>query len=415
VKEKLTKAYVDRQQPSGKRVEIWDTLVQGLFVRVEPSGRKAYMVYARAKDGRQIRKALGDHGQISVETARVEAQKVIAEVKFGNPDKVTGLGHGTLRSLIDAYLTEHLEPVAKRTDRDASLKNAKVALLTSGRLDGFLDRLVETITLDQIESHYKTLCSKSVATANTTMDCLRAAWNWGSPRLCPRANPAQFKRRPIGKRERFLEITELQAFYKALVAYRASADPIDQSRADAVELMLITGCRVGGAASLELANIKPADGVVILMEKGSKGRGPKARRVPLTKRVGELLASRPVADPRWAFPAVGVGRQGDNVGEQSLQRLVRALARTAGITTDDITPHVLRHTWSTLAQAAPKQGLTLQEVSKVIGHADARMTARYTHANPIEAMNAQAIETFILDIATAGQVVPFPGVLERVG
>ena len=307
----------------------------------------------------------------------------------------------TLNDLCQRYLDEHLKAVAERTKRWSSHTNAKIALL-GGRLDGFLDRNVESLTLDQMEAHYKGLCRTSVSTANATFDSLKAAWNWGAPRLCPRANPAQFRRQPNAKRERFLLPSELQAFWQALQVYRVSATPHDKARADAVELMLLTGCRVHAAGSLELENIRQRDGVVILLEKGAKGRGPTRLIRPITRRVGEVLGRRPVKDEKWAFPM----RKGDHTTKQSLRKLVVLLAKRAGIT--GITPHVLRHTYATYAKGAPKQGLSLAEVSQVVGHADVGTTARYVHAlSPIDASNAQSVEDYILSLAQDGSnVVP---------
>ena len=44
MREKLTKAYVDRVTPSAARLEVWDTQCKGLYLRVEPRGRKVYLV-----------------------------------------------------------------------------------------------------------------------------------------------------------------------------------------------------------------------------------------------------------------------------------------------------------------------------------------------------------------------------------
>jgi len=135
-------------------------------------------------------------------------------------------------------------------------------------------------------------------------------------------------------------------------------------------------------------------------------------------RVAELCALRP-ADVRWKLCQVvvrqGKGRKdrvvpgvGDDVlgalrawqevrpeGAQALfctldgrptsprywQQALKRLAKHAGVDPATVTPHVLRHCF---ASEALEDGMTLAEVSALLGHSDLATTAIYLHARPTE-------------------------------
>jgi integrase len=391
---KLTKTEIDRLKAGEKRYEVWDTQTEGLFVRVQPNGRKTFYVHARTKTGRPIKKALGVYNAMTIDAAREEAQKAIHECKFGDPEKVTRPNQAaqTLGDLIQRYLDEHLAVVAKRTGRWSAHTNAKIAL-QGGRLEEFKHRLLTEITLDDMVAHYRKLCRTSVSTANTTMDNLRACWGWGAPRSL--VNPAKFKRQSLKKRERFLYPTELQAFYQGIQWYRST---VDQSRADAVELMLLTGCRVSAAGDLRVEDVRVRDGMFTLIEKGSHGHGATRLVKPITKRVGALLAQTPTLEgSEFVFGDAALSKQ-------SLYKAVLRIAKRAGL--KGITPHTLRHTYATYAQAAPRQGLSIQEVAQQVGHASTQTTQRYAHElAPVSFANAQIVEDYLMGIIQDGSNV----------
>jgi integrase len=77
-------------------------------------------------------------------------------------------------------------------------------------------------------------------------------------------------------------------------------------------------------------------------------------------------------------PAVGplfVTGSGARVGQPAVFRLVRRLARTAGIPAwANLSPHSLRHAFATTAR---DEGVPLEDVQDAMGHADPRTTRRY--------------------------------------
>jgi site-specific recombinase XerD len=70
-----------------------------------------------------------------------------------------------------------------------------------------------------------------------------------------------------------------------------------------------------------------------------------------------------------------VTSSGARIDRHAVFRLVRRLAREAGIAAADrLSPHSLRHAFAT---AARDEGVPLEDVQDAMGHADPRTTRRY--------------------------------------
>jgi len=104
------------------------------------------------------------------------------------------------------------------------------------------------------------------------------------------------------------------------------------------------------------------------------GKGRKDRLVPLSPKLLEELraywhSSRPAT---WLFPGK---KPGTPRSVASVQRLVRRVARRAGLT-KPLTMHTLRHSYATHQLEA---GLDLLTLQRVLGHQSLKTTAEYVH------------------------------------
>ena len=80
----LTKRIVDRLAVNGKDGVFWDSELPGFGIRVYPTGRKVYVVQARA-NGKSRRVTVGRHGDVAPDQARKDAAEIIARLKAGLP------------------------------------------------------------------------------------------------------------------------------------------------------------------------------------------------------------------------------------------------------------------------------------------------------------------------------------------
>ena len=138
--------------------------------------------------------------------------------------------------------------------------------------------------------------------------------------------------------------------------------------------LLDTGLRVSELCSLTPDNILWQQRSLRITGKGGPyGKKSKKRVVPMSKRVQALLEPYFALHDKWF------------VGDRQVQKIVKKIANRAQIS-KDVTPHVLRHTFATLAL---QKGISLAAVQKMLGHD--RLTTTEIYLNLTE---SHVIEEF---------------------
>jgi integrase/recombinase XerD len=126
--------------------------------------------------------------------------------------------------------------------------------------------------------------------------------------------------------------------------------------------LLDTGLRVSELCSLTGENIQWQQRAIRVKGKGGPyGKRSKLRVVPMSPRVRAILEPYFALNPKWF------------VGTRQAQKVVKRVANRAQLT-QEVTPHVLRHTWATLAL---QKGMSLAAVQKILGHDRLTTTAIY--------------------------------------
>ncbi|MGN6189209.1 MAG: tyrosine-type recombinase/integrase [Conexibacter sp.] len=138
-------------------------------------------------------------------------------------------------------------------------------------------------------------------------------------------------------------------------------------------LLALNGLRVSEAVGADVADLSDHDGHRLLRLHRKGGREQFAVLPPRARgAVDDWLAVRAeyVTDPECV--PLFVTRSGRRMDRQAMWKVVRRLARDAGIV--GISPHSLRHAFVTLCLRA---GAPLHDVQDAAGHADPRTTRRY--------------------------------------
>ena len=85
---KLSKAMVEQAAPRAARHILWDSVVPGFALRIEPSGIKTYFVRYRADGGGRAAPqrlvTIGRHGLYTVDQARQRARIILGEAAIGD-------------------------------------------------------------------------------------------------------------------------------------------------------------------------------------------------------------------------------------------------------------------------------------------------------------------------------------------
>jgi len=162
---------------------------------------------------------------------------------------------------------------------------------------------------------------------------------------------------------------------RANVAYQYVRQPLRAEEADALSqacattkekliiwTLLDTGLRVSELCRLTPQQILWQQKALRVLGKGGPyGKQSKRRVVPMSKRIQPLMEHYFAVHETWF------------VGPRQVQKMVKRLANRAKIT-QEVTPHVLRHTFATLAL---QKHLSLATVQKILGHDRLTTTAIY--------------------------------------
>ncbi len=147
-----------------------------------------------------------------------------------------------------------------------------------------------------------------------------------------------------------------------------------------LEVLYGSGLRVSELVSLRLGSVDRRSGVIRVL-----GKGRKERIVPLGAPALEWLdryleTARPVLakGSRPDCDAVFLTRRGRAMTRQNFFLRIREVARIAGIASERVSPHVLRHAFAT---DLLEGGADLRAVQSMLGHADLATTEIYTHVS----------------------------------
>jgi site-specific recombinase XerD len=181
-------------------------------------------------------------------------------------------------------------------------------------------------------------------------------------------SPADYVRRPhVPPESPTLGLSHLQ-FEAMLTASRDSENTNDYAL---VAMLGLLGLRIFEATGSNIEALSEARGHRVLRV---HGKGDKIASVPLPPAVARAIDR--AVDHRLLGPIL-LNSQGRRMDRHSATRRLRQLAKQAGVTTDRMHPHMLRHTYVTTMLDA---GVDLRDVQIAARHADPRTTMRYDRA-----------------------------------
>ena len=157
-----------------------------------------------------------------------------------------------------------------------------------------------------------------------------------------------------------------------LAAAAADTGPAAVRHRAVITVLADLGLRVGELVGLDVTDVGA--------ERGHRsvrfvGKGGKARRRALTPAAAAALDAYLAERGDPGDGPLFVTARGARLDRHAVFRLIRRLARQAGIAgADRLSPHSLRHAFAT---AAREEGVPLEDVQDAMGHADPRTTRRY--------------------------------------
>jgi len=410
---KLTKRSIEAFIPASNNDILWDSEVKGFGVRGSLGGNKSFVLSYRL-GSRVKRVTICKVGSpYGVEQARERAAAMLRDAREGRDPtamKQEASRTPTIGDLVDLYLDEGpaLKPNKKAiswaTDRSVLTRHVKPLLgakliteLTGSDIAKFQADVAAGKSAAKVKAsgrgRSQVTGGRRVAAMSTAILGAMLAFAVKTGRL--KANPARGV--PLLKtdsKQRFLSEQEVAAVSDALRELEAEVR-ISSTMADAIRLLLLTGCRRGEVLTLQWSWVDFERGCLRLPDSKTG-----AKVVPLGDAAVELLKERRSgvqvddAVSLFVFPAargeghcVGIPRAWELVRARATERLRqrhREEGRPASFAPNlgDVRLHDLRHSFASFAIA---RGAPLFIVGKVLGHKQARTTELYAHLsdNPL--------------------------------
>lgn len=359
---KLTKTLVDKLAAADRDVWAWDDEVPGFGVRVQPSGRKTYVVRYRNSRAQQRKQTVARCSDMPPDRARDLARKVFSAVAEGRDpmeERHQNRAAPTIEDLRDRYMKEYAEPYKKPRSVHEDERNWRIHVLP-----WFKGEAIRDITKARVVSMHASL-SKTPGTANHCLALLSKAmnlaedWGWREPGSNPCRRLKKYKMKEI---EMILTPEQIHTLTQT-VEDMAAAREIPKPLAYLVRLLMLTGCRLNEIMSAERAWVDTQRGLLLLPD-SKVGQ----RRIALSPAALEIIASIPKG--KWLI----AGREKDD-HLRSPHGAWGRIKKRAGLPAA-LRFHDLRHTAGSLGHAA---GLTQKQIQIMLGHKQASTTERYIH------------------------------------
>lgn len=404
---RLTKREVDSLRPLPDRdVFAWDGEIRGLGVRVKPTGVKTYFVQYRNADGRTRRLVIGKHGVLTTDEARDLGRQKLAEVSKGDDPSAkrrAARERMTVSAVCDWYLTEgragrllgrNRRPIkASSLDGDEGRINAHIKPLIGTQIvDSLILADVEKLqaeiaagrSAERARRRYRGGQTKGGAgVASRTVSTLRSLLGHAKRHGLIKTNPALGVRIiASNKKLRRLSREELAILGTTMASLEREGE--HPTGLAAIRALLLTGFRRLEVLGMHRAWIRAKENSICL---------PDTKTGQQVRIVGhaaiDLLKDQPARDDSpFVFPA--------DWGDGHFIGVVRILDRVcerAGL--EDVTPHVLRHTFASMAAELGFSELT---IAGLLGHASRGVTQRYIHLDKALVLAANRVAAEIAQL-----------------
>jgi integrase len=350
----LTAKSIENIRPGATRQEIPDGGCRGLYLIVQPSGRRAWAVRYRYQG--TTRKLTLDKID-SLAEARKAATAALRELerghdpaalKFDAQAQADKAAADRARDTVEALALEFIEQYAKRKTRRNSWRQTE-HVFHRIVLPAWRGRIIHDLERRDIRELVEHVAVDRPVLANRTLAHLSKFFNWLLERDVIKASPCAGVKQPAKEqaRDRVLDDDEIRALW-------AACDAIGGAAGTVVKLLLLTGQRCGEVVGMRRSEI--SGDVWTLLPERTKNK--QRHEVPLSAQALAIIEAMPVIDGDYLFTSSQTRRLG-NI----------APAKVALDThMKPSQPWVLHDLRRTVASGMARLGVQLPVIEKVLNH-----------------------------------------------
>jgi integrase len=358
---KLTDISIAKFKPHpAKRREVPDAGKPGLYLVIQPTGKKSWAVrYRRLNDGRPRKLTL--HGFPSLATAHKLAQAALDRAaEGGDPAAEKRAAKRTqepdsFNDVAEEFLKRHVRPNTRPTyarDTERFLRKEVLPRWGNKRVQEITKRDVLDL-LDGIVDRGGGL------SANRVLAAIRKLFNWAIGRGILSTSPAEGVKPPLDERarDRILTDDELRLFWQA-------CESIGYPFGSIAMLLLLTGQRRREVSGMSWSEIDLDTKTWTIP--GDRTKNGEQHAVPLSDAVLKIIASLPRINSKQGFLFTTTGDasvSGFSRAKTAIDKAMKGLAPATTI--ERWTFHDLRRT---AASGMARLGINLPVIEKVLNH-----------------------------------------------
>ena len=357
--QKLTKSFVDKIgfEQSGQ-IFYRDSELMGFGLRV---GKSKKVFFAEAKlDGKTIRKSIARHNVISVDDARAQAKKILAEIANGkNPfDEIKARRSNiiTVKEVLEDYISTRVNL------KPSTIQDYQQTFKTY--IGDWQNKPLKEITKDMIEIRFRQIGENSPAQANKVMRNFRAVYNYAMVKYEDSQGESIFRSNPVkrisqlrmwyrvNRRNTLIKYYDLAPWYQAVNSLTNDhIAPNRETVRDFLLFVLLTGLRRREAAALTWNRVDFKDKTFTVIET----KNHIDHTLPLTDYLFDLLAVRKSkAVNQYVFPnEFGTGMLNDP------KKQIKKMVDDSGVS---FTTHDLRRSFITIAESLDISAYSLKRL-----------------------------------------------------
>jgi integrase len=360
---KLTAAAVEKIKPAAHRREVPDSLLRGLYLVVQPSGKKSWACRYRTHAGKTRKLTLGPYPAIDLKQARDQGSKALLHAAAGADPAVekrvarrkAAEGADTFGRIALEFIEKYQKP-RNRTWKQAAWYLGfipdpddpdRLVVADDGLVDQWGDRKIDSITKADIIA----AIDRDSVVENRRLAVLSKLFHWAMSRDLLTVSPTMGVTKPVAEkaRARVLCHDELCAIWTATEWLSWPFAPI-------IYLLILTGARRSEVAEMKWSELDLERRVWTLP--GARSKNGIEHQVPLSPQaigIIEKLPHRQNTD--FVFTVTG------RTPPSGFSKIKERLDARSGVV--DWTVHDLRRT---LATGLQRLGTRLEVTEAVLGH-----------------------------------------------